>query len=320
MAVQLVDAPQAIEQVTRGEVEIQALLAMRNPRDQRASLRRTLAEATADQDVAGDCFYVIRRGTKLIEGPSVRLCEIAARHWGNLRCGSRVVDVGDTLVTSQGYAWDLETNYVVYQERQRRITTKEGSRFNDDMIVTTANAAASIAFREAVTKTIGKTQLDKIWRECKRVSVGETMSMGDRWQKWVGFMAKASVDEPQILKALGRSSVADIVPEDLVTLQGFVTSIRDGEAKVEDVFPPLEDPETAVPRAGSSSFGGKQPAPAPRETPSPAPDSYGSAGDERPPEQDHDYGPPPMGEGEAPEVTAEEAEAAGQQKLGGAGF
>jgi hypothetical protein len=351
MAVQLLDAPQAIEQVTRGEVEIQALLAMRNPRDPEQALQRTMAEATESVRVAEDCFYALPKGGKLIEGPSVRLCEIAARNWGNMRSGSRIVDVGDTMVTAQGYAWDLETNYVVYQERQRRITDKQGRRYSDDVIVSTANAAASIAFREAVIKTIGKTRIDPIWQQCRSVAVGDSRSLADRYNEALASFGKAGISEERILLALNRERRADVTPDDLGKLKGIATALREGEVSIDVAFPPPVPPESAVPKAGVSNFGHSRPGNASRETvpeePADAPEQAeaGPRAEQAPPGavaapnggQEPDLDRTEMGyprraveagqaaggsqplEDEEPPPTAADLEAAGQQRFGGGG-
>jgi hypothetical protein len=341
MAVTVLDAPQALEQMTRGEVEIQAMLAIRRPRDPDLAIQRTLAEATGDQQTAADCFYSIRKGGNLIEGPSVRLTEIAARCWGNLRAGSRIVDVGDTLVTAQGFAWDLETNFVCHQERQRRITDKHGRRYSDDVIVSTANAAGSIAFREAVIKAVGRTKLDPIWLKCKEVAVGESISLGDRYNAAIGHFAKAGVDEARVLAAIKRSRRSEVTPEDLAHLKGLATALKDGEISIDAAFPPPEDPATAIPKAGTSKIGRKPPNDAPRETSPQEPrEAPGTVPAESPSEPETPEateappgdsstvpwtgGPPAWNEPDPADDPGEppppDLEAAGQGNLNGAGF
>lgn len=337
MAVTVIDAPQAIEQVTRGEVEIQAMLAVRRPRHPEEALQRTLAEATATREIAAACFYSLRKGGNLIEGPSVRLAEIAGRRWGNLRAGSRIVDVGDTLVTAQGFAWDLETNFFCYQERQRRITDKHGRRYADDVIVSTANAAASIAFREAIIKAVGKTALDPIWERCREVAIGDQRSLGDRYQAAIAHFGKAGIDEDRVLAFLGKRK-SEVTLDDLGKLIGVANAIRDGEISIDSAFPPLADPATAVPKPGTSKFGrkpanGATVAPAredrpgspetPPADPSPAQASVNPSGGEKAANADRfeDVGPGEWADDAEPEApSAAELEAAGQRKLGGIGF
>jgi hypothetical protein len=300
-AVQVLESPQAIEQVTRGEVEIQALLAVKRPRNPELSIQRTLAEATSNQELAAECFYTLRKGGSLIEGPSVRLAEIAARQWGNMRAGSRIVDVGDTLVTAQGYCWDLETNFVCYQERQRRITDKVGRRYSDDMIVTTANAAASISFREAVIKVIGKARLDPIWRRCKEIAVGNQKSMADRYQDALNWWGKAGVSEDRLLVFLGRNNKAEVTMEDLAKLIGLSNALREGEISIDSAFPPPKNPDTAVPKPGVSHFGrGRENGPGAAQAQSQEPGQESRPAPEKPSAAGNGTSPPSKYDGVGP--------------------
>ena len=49
-----------------------------------------LAGWLADPKTAEGCFFSLPRGGKRLEGPSIRLAEICAATYGNLRCGSRI--------------------------------------------------------------------------------------------------------------------------------------------------------------------------------------------------------------------------------------
>ena len=139
---------------TRAEVDIQVATAKRFPRSIKAFNRQAMEMATFNEDVAAGCIYALPRGGKPIEGPSVRLAEIVLAAWGNVRADARVIDVGAKEITAEGMCWDLEKNIAIRVQVKRRITDKNGSRYNDDMIVVTGNAACSIALRNAVFKVI----------------------------------------------------------------------------------------------------------------------------------------------------------------------
>ena len=79
-----------------------------------------------------------------------------SRQYGNLQLSSRIVEVADTYIVAQGVVWDLEANVRISTET-RRITTEEGRRYNEDMIMMTGNAAASIALRNAILLYTRKT-------------------------------------------------------------------------------------------------------------------------------------------------------------------
>ena len=82
--------------------------------------------ATIDAEVAGSCFYKLSRGGKTIEGPSVRLAEIVASAWGNLKFGARIIDepsvhdYGEDYWTDRSYgAVDPEGHMWWFTQRLR---------------------------------------------------------------------------------------------------------------------------------------------------------------------------------------------------------
>lgn len=261
-----------IQQLTRGEAEVQAALAKRFPRDYAISLKRTETMATANPDVAGACFYAMPRGDSMIEGPSIRLAEIAAQNWGNLRASASVIETAEETVTARGVCWDLETNYFISETRSRRILNKYGKRYNNDMINVTSNAACKIALREAIFSCIGKTVLDPIWQQCRIISIGESRSITDAWQKCCLVYAKAGIDEARLLGRVGRESAEDVTRDDLATMRGLLTALRDNETSIEQAFPrgagPAEDGTRSF---GFKGKGGQSAAPAQQNPPAPAP-------------------------------------------------
>ena len=128
-------------------IDMQIATAKRFPREVSKAKERILELATVDPDTAAACFYEMPRGGKKIDGPGIRLAEIVAHSWGNLHAAARVVEVGKTHVTVQGVCWDLENNFKAMKEVKSKILYSDGRRYNDDMIITTTNAAASKAIR-----------------------------------------------------------------------------------------------------------------------------------------------------------------------------
>src|SRR5205814_31606 len=134
------------------EIEQQVATAKRYPRSVAVFKRKALELATSSEEIAASCFYTLpkRRGAdKVITGPSVRLAAICAVCWGNCRFAGRLIADDGKFVTAQGVSHDLESNTAGSIEVRRRVTTKEGKRFSDDMVAVTSNAACSIAKREA---------------------------------------------------------------------------------------------------------------------------------------------------------------------------
>jgi hypothetical protein len=225
------------EQQTRGEIDTQITTAKRFPRSITGFKKRAMELATLDEETAQSCFYALPRDGKSIEGPSARLAEIVAGSWGNLRSQANIVDEDDKFITARGVCWDLENNVAISVEVRRRITGKNGRRYNDDMIGTTANAACSIALRNAVFKVVPMAIVKPIYESAKRVAIGDATTLAARRDKALKHFASMGVRQEQIFAKLGRSGVEEITLDDLATLLGLSTAIKDGDTSIDEAFP-----------------------------------------------------------------------------------
>jgi hypothetical protein len=229
----------ALEAQTKAEIDIQIATAKRYPREIKKSIKNVLDLATVDQQTAAGCFYAKPQGGTVIEGPSVRLAEIVASSWGNLRSGSRMISDDGTWITSQGMCHDLETNTAIQIEVKKKVTKKDGVRYSDDMVVTTANAANSVALRNAIFRVIPMAVFSSIMSEIKKVAIGSDTqeSVETRAEKAIQYFEKLSVVRERIFAALGKKKISDLDEEDLVKLTGFKTAIKDKEITLEEAFP-----------------------------------------------------------------------------------
>jgi hypothetical protein len=253
----------SLEQLNRSEIDVQISTAKRYPRSIKAFKQQAMEMATLDEDTAASMFYVLPRGGKKIEGPSVRMAEVVGSCYGNLRYGARIVSVDDKFVTAQGACHDLEKNIAINYESKRRITDKHGKRYNDDMIQTTGNAAASIALREAIFRVVPRSLFKAIYEEAKLTSVGKATSMNEKRHKAVDWFRKAGATDAQLFTFLGRAGIDEITIDDLITLRGLVTAIKDGETTIEDALAVRESTASKVhasPLNQPPSSKGKNPA------------------------------------------------------------
>lgn len=250
------DTSTTLTQITKGEVDMQVATAKRYPRDIARFKQDAVSMATMDQETAEASFYVLRRSGKTIEGPGVRLAEIIASCWGNLRCEARVVDEGPEFITSQGTAWDMERNVLVRMEVRRRITGRDGRRYTEDMRVVTGNAASSIAFRNAVFRVVPNAFTRAIYEKARSVAVGDERTLVDRRARAIVWFDKAGVTEERLLAFLGKQGVEAIDLNDLATLQGIRTAIIEGSTTVDQQFAQTAPPvEKEGPRPGVHKVG-----------------------------------------------------------------
>ena len=253
-------SPTAIEQIERSQLAVQMEAASRRPRQIKRFIDRATALATHNERIAQSCFYRLSRGGKFIEGPSVRMAEIAATAWGNLTVGARIISEDDKTVTAQGVARDLETNMAMSVEVSRRITDKRGRRFSDDMIIVTKNAACAIAYRNAVLKVIPAAFMEDVLERAQEIALGEGQDTEARVAKAMKMFGEFGVKPGQVLASIDKSAVQEVGPDDLLTLIGMYNAIKGGDTTVEESFPhaSLEEKQAAV-EAKMAKAGEKKP-------------------------------------------------------------
>lgn len=233
--------------LNKSEIDQQIVTAHRFPRSIKLFHDQGLAMVTLNEQIAQECVYALPRDGKVIEGPSARFAEIVAHAWRNCRAGARVVDDSGDFVTSQGVFHDLENNVAITYEVQRRIVDKNGKRYKPDMIGVTANAASSIALRNAVLKGVPKAFWLRLYQRARQTIMGDFKTLSNRRAEAVKQFVAFGVTEPMLFEKLEVKGKEDIGLEHLVVLAGLLTALKDGDTTVEDAFGkpavPVEQPE-----------------------------------------------------------------------------
>jgi hypothetical protein len=193
--------------------------------------------ANHSQPIALSMFYSLPRAGKQIIGPSVRFAEIVAPCWKNCAVASRAIGDSASTVTAQGIFIDYEANLRNSIEVPRRITDKDGKRYGDDMIVTTINAAMSVARRNAVLKGgVPQALWTPAYLDAQLTAVGKAMSHSQRVAEAMEYLQKLGVTEWQILNSVGVPSPKELETEHLVTLRVLVSEVKRGDKTIEEVF------------------------------------------------------------------------------------
>lgn len=241
--------------LNKSEIDIQIATAKEYPRSIKQFQTDVMDLATLSEDVAADCTYALPRAGKMIEGPSARFAEIVASAWGNCRAGARVVNEERDFIVTQGVFHDLQKNVSITFEVKRRITDRQGKRFNSDMIATTANAACSIALRNAVLKVVPKALWNPMWEEARRTAMGTVKTLATRRANALAMLLRYGVTEEQVCAKLGVKGPEDIGLEHLATLRALVTGIKDGDVTPEEAF---ADEKSAPKVTSMDGFGKKK--------------------------------------------------------------
>ena len=237
-----------LEALNRSEVDMQIATAKAYPRDVKKSLERIKAMAKADEETANGCFYHLSRGGDEINGVSVRMAEIIASCWGNLRVQSRIIGNDGRTITAQGVCHDLESNLAVSVEVKRKITGKNGQTFSEDMQVVTGNAACAIAFRNAVLKVVPKAITQGVINEVQE-EAKKNIDLAKNRQQCVGYFVSLGVAETQLFEFLGINTMEEITADMIMNLRGIATAIKEGTTTVQETFVKPADEKAAAAKA-----------------------------------------------------------------------
>lgn len=227
--------------INRTEVDLQIATAKQYPRDLSQVLNKIATYAKMDKETAEDCFYILRRKDKdgndtLIEGLSVRMAEIIASAWGNLRIQTRIIGNDGRMITAQAMCHDLESNVAVCKEVSRSIMTRRGYTYSQDMQIVTGNAASSIAFRNAVLAVIPKAITKKIVGDVKAVALGQTIDLEESRRRVLAYYSRAGVSAEQLMSYLGVKSVEEIDQHMIFELRALRNAIEEGTTTVKETF------------------------------------------------------------------------------------
>lgn len=245
--------------VSRQAQEVQAamVIAKRFPRDEYAAYNRIM-QACKRPKLAEEAEYEFPRGGTKVNGPSIRLAEVLAQHWGNIDYG--IVELENKLGESQvmAYAWDLETNtrrqmvFTVKHERKAKGTIQ---RLDDprDIYEMVANQG-SRRVRACILGVIPGDVVDAAIDECRKTLVsGSTKPLKDRIRDMIAaYQNDYQVSQTMLEKYIGCK--ADAFSEnDFIRLRNVFKSLRDGMAKREDYFDPRAGDSEEKKASGSTT-------------------------------------------------------------------
>jgi hypothetical protein len=237
--------PTAMVAMLKAETDIAIETAKKYPRVISKVKANVLAYATCDEETAKACFYakpVDNRGT-LVKGPSIRLAEIIASTWGNIKWGSRIIEIDEKWVTVQGAVMDLENNISYTVELKRSIwSDNQKKRYSENLIQTTSKAAMAIAVRDAVYKVVPMGMFNAELKLIQATATGRDskIPLEKRVANALLYFKRLGVDEKKVLERLEIQNKADINEDHLETLIGLKTGIEDKEFTVEEAFIPYK--------------------------------------------------------------------------------
>lgn len=246
----------------RVAIDQQIATAHKFPRSIDVVVKKISTLALYNKESAENCFYALPRGGKPIIGPSIGFANIVMQAWGNCRVGARIVGVDRArkVVVAEGAFLDLETNAQSIAPVDRRVVDKRGNIYNDDMIIVTGQAAASIARRNAILNGVARGIWHPIYLEALNVVRGDQKTFAENKDAAWKALAQFGISPEKALLVLGLKGEADMTFEHLPTLRGMYVALRDGQTTVEELLDPRRQTggfETVSDPLGDDQKGGE---------------------------------------------------------------
>lgn len=252
--------------VQREDTEIKAamVLARQFPRNVSTAFQR-LMMSVARPSFAKVAFYRFPRGKSSIQGPSIGLLREAARSWGNVRQGVRLVANDSNQIHLRAFAHDLETNtYSEVEDRFEKLIQRKDKFSGETRWVEPderdlrelVSKRGAIALRGALSNVLPKDMIDEALATAiaTEAKAGESDLTTDRERAIKGTLlafAKIGVTGDD-LEAYLKHPMMQLTGEELADLRAVYRSINEGEMRIADVFPP----RGGAAAAASASAGG----------------------------------------------------------------
>lgn len=224
------------------EVQAKMILAKKFPRDEQFARQKILAECEREA-LAEAATYSFPRGDAEVKGPSIRLAEVIARHWGNFISGVMELDQTKEKSTVKAFAWDLETNTSdekTFEVSHYRNTKKGGYWLTDprDIYETVANQG-SRRKRASILALIPGDVIDEAVAACEE-TLEKSIAPGDinklRDSMLAAFQKLAEWITADDLAAKVGKDFDKLGKKDIVTLNHLYNAIKDGFVKADIAF------------------------------------------------------------------------------------
>lgn len=224
----------AVEQ-SRAIAEAQAalIIAKQFPRSEVRAEKRII-EACKRRSLAKVAEYAYPRGKTLVRGPSIRLAEVAARHWENLDYGLRELSQGVGFSEVEAFCWDKETNTRVSRIFQAKHIRRVGSSNKDledprDIYEMVANQGQR-RVRACILEIIPGDVIEAAREQCQKTLQEGDKPLIDRIKSMIQAFETKKVSQAQIEARMGKR-VEDLLEDELADLRAIFASIKDGLTK-----------------------------------------------------------------------------------------
>lgn len=252
--------PNVLESLERAQIDVQISTAQRYPRSLEKFKKRALDMVQQDVETAESCIYQrpVGKGPdgkqKYAEGASIRLAEIVASCFGNIRFGARIIEQTERFVKCEGVCHDLESNVAGKSEAMESTVKRDGTPYDERMRIVVAKACLSKALRDSIFRVVPRALCKAVIDAAQKVIAGQAKPIEARRKAAQAWLLSLKVDDARVFAVLEVNGWAEVGESQLLTLTGLKTAMKDENLPLDEVFPPLT---TAA--AGAASTAPKMP-------------------------------------------------------------
>ena len=222
----------------RAEIESAMIIAKRMPRNEADAFQR-LMKASQRPSFAEDANYTFPRGGQDVTGPSVNLAREAARTWGNIRHGLRVLREDESSRTIMGWAWDLESNTKIeaedhfeklIQRRNKQTGKTDWVEPDERDLRELTNRRGAILVRNCILQLLPKDLIEDALYQCGKTLQNAAQSDPDATKKrLLSDFGRINVSVAMLEGVLGHP-FDQSSPKELADLRAIHNSIAAGNS------------------------------------------------------------------------------------------
>jgi len=241
----------------RSQTQFHTAVAVQQPRN----LDKVVAAVLREAEFAGDAFYYsFPMGGKKIEGPSIGLAMAVAREWGNCAVPVEYYETLSEWVFNAHFV-DLERGFTVSRVFRKKKGKGVFKKLEEDRAEDmTFQAAQSRAIRNVVLAGVPRWLTDQAKERAKDAVLKGISKEGlaAATDKALKFLAGYGITEERVLALWGKPKT-EWTSEDIATLRGLASQLRDGQATPEQLFPEGPTPAPPPPAAAAKAKKGRSP-------------------------------------------------------------
>lgn len=240
------------------EIKGKIVLARQFPRDMNWSMENVLRECER-LELAEQAQYEFPKGDSVVKGPSIRLVEVLARHWGNIDCGVNEIESNDGSTVIKAYAWDLETNVCdekTFSVKHERSTKRGSYKLTDERDIYEMVASKGARRKRAcLLAVMPGWYVDTAVAACEE-TLKKSLTSGKTIEEVratiCAAFAEYGITPEQISAKIGKE-IEHLTENDIVKLRHLYSAIKDGFVKAHDAFGLASPENPAIPSAAEDS-------------------------------------------------------------------